>query len=292
LYNKLGDLGLELFVNIVSFVNMKGGVGKTTLAVNVADALNRRLEKRVLLVDLDPQFNATQCLFSGDEYLARLKSGDSTIADIFTDTSTYVVDPIEGKIEVPPKKLSEIKPWEHHTGLHLIPGNLEIYKIDMGQGQGREMRLRRFLTKEYPKDDYDIVIVDTPPTPSQFMHSALMASDHYLLPVKPEPLSRVGIDLLRGVVDRVTENHAHEIKCAGVVITLADRRTTVFDDAKEFLDKDPYWKGKRFRADLPHRTKIARDQGSQGLILDGGNADAMTALMSITNQLLKRLSDD
>jgi chromosome partitioning protein len=271
---------------------MKGGVGKTTLAVNVADALNRRKDKSVLLVDIDPQFNATQCLYSGNEYLELLKAGESTINDVFSDSPTYIVDPVDGKKEVPAKKLSEIEAWPYRDGFDLLAGNLEIYKIDMGQGQGRELRLKRYLTKEIAPDKYDYVIIDTPPTPSHFMNSALLASSHYLVPVKPEPLSRVGIDLLRGVIERISENHGHEIECAGVAITLADRRTRVFADAVKFLDNDPYWSGKRFRADLPHRTQIARDQGSQGLILDSGNEDARTALVSITNELMERVGDE
>ena len=83
-------------MTIVSFVNMKGGVGKTTLAVNVADALNRRHDLSILLVDLDPQFNATQCIYSGEEYVDRVSNGADTIIDIFRDTASEIVDPVEG----------------------------------------------------------------------------------------------------------------------------------------------------------------------------------------------------
>lgn len=141
------------------------------------------------------------------------------------------------------------------------------------------------------EDRYDYVIIDTPPTPSHWMTSALLAADWYLVPVKPEPLSRVGIDLLRGVVDRVTENHGHDISCLGVVITLADRRTKVFEDAIEFLDSNKLWKAKRFKADMPHRTKIAREQGNQNLILDAQEADSMRALVAIANEVQERLGD-
>jgi len=72
-------------MKIISFVNMKGGVGKTTLAVNVADVLSRHLGKRVLLVDLDPQFNATQSLFSGDQYLKLREDGADTVYEMFAD---------------------------------------------------------------------------------------------------------------------------------------------------------------------------------------------------------------
>ena len=78
-------------MRVISFVNMKGGVGKTTLAVNVADALNRRYGKRVLIVDIDPQFNATQCLYSGDDYVALRQAGGHTIADLFNESVTHSV---------------------------------------------------------------------------------------------------------------------------------------------------------------------------------------------------------
>jgi chromosome partitioning protein len=121
------------------------------------------------------------------------------------------------------------------------------------------------------------------------MTAALLASRHYLVPVKPEPLSRVGIDLLRAVIDRVSENHGHEIECIGVVVTLADARTRVYNDALEFLDNNAVWKDKRFQAILPHRTAVAREQGNQTLILDVGESDSMFALSRITSELISRL---
>jgi len=273
----------------IALVNMKGGVGKTTLAVNLADALARREDKRVLLVDLDPQFNATQCLLSGDEYVARRAAGGDTIVSIFVESEHQVVSAVTGAKTATAKKLEDIEAWYIKPNLDLIPGDLELHRLDMGGGQGRELRLKRYLQKV--KDRYDYVIIDTPPTPSHWMTSALLASDWYLVPVKPEPLSRVGIDLLRGVVDRISENHGHDIECLGVVITLADRRTRVFSEAKEFLDKNKVWKAKRFKADMPHRTQIAREVGNQNLILDTQETDSMRALVAIVAEVEERLGD-
>jgi chromosome partitioning protein len=121
------------------------------------------------------------------------------------------------------------------------------------------------------------------------MMAALLASKHYLVPVKPEPLSRVGIDLLRGVIDRTSENHGHDIECIGVVVTLADARTKVYTDALRFLDQNALWKNKRYKGVLPHRTAVAREQGNQSLILDIGEHDSMRALTTITNELVSRL---
>lgn len=276
----------------IAMVNMKGGVAKTTLAVNLADALNRRSDKRVLLVDLDPQFNATQCIYSGPQYVSKRKSGGHTVLNLFDDSGTSEISLVTGVIETTSVKLEDVKPWTIRSGFDIIPGDLELYRLEMGSAQGREMRLRRYLEKTKAEERYDYVIIDTPPTPSHWMISGLLASDAYLVPVKPEPLSRVGIDLLRGVINRCTENHGHEIENLGVVITIADRRTRVFDDAIDFLDKNAVWKGKRFASDLPARTSVAREQGNQRFILDCNNADARLAISRIADEFLERLGDD
>ncbi|WP_459121119.1 ParA family protein [Sphingobium ummariense] len=276
-------------MEVISFVNMKGGVGKTTLAVNVADALNRRHDLRVLLIDLDPQFNATQCLYSGEDYVEKRESGGHTIVNVFNETPASTVSPVKGLSTPTATSLDNVKPWEFRPGFDIIPGDLEIYRVDMGSGQGKELRLKRFIEKIAKKDLYDFVIIDTPPTPSHYMMAALLASSYYLVPVKPEPLSRVGIDLLRGVIDRTSENHGHDIECIGVVVTLADARTKVYGDALAFLDKNALWKNKRYKGVLPHRTAVAREQGNQSLILDIGERDSMLALTTITNELISRL---
>ncbi|RWO64080.1 MAG: ParA family protein [Mesorhizobium sp.] len=196
-------------MTVVSVVNMKGGVAKTTLATNLADALVRRENCTVLLVDLDPQFNATQCLLSGEEYIRRRKAGGHTIVNIFDDSPPPVVSAVLDDTPPPKLELKDIKPWSIKKGLDLIAGDLELYRLEMGAGQGREQRLRRYLEEIKADEIYDFVIIDTPPTPSHWMMAALLASSGYLVPVKPEPLSRTGIDLLRGVVERCSNNHGH-----------------------------------------------------------------------------------
>jgi chromosome partitioning protein len=271
---------------------MKGGVAKTTLSVNLADALNRRSDARVLLVDLDPQFNATQCLYSGEDYVEIRADGGHTIVNIYDDTGQAKVSAVKGVQPAVNVKLEEVQPWTIRDGFDIIPGDLELYRLDSSAGQGREQRLKRYLAKSKASEKYDYVIVDTPPTPSSWMMSALIASDYYVIPVKAEPLSRVGIDLLQGVVNRCSENFGHDIECLGVVLTLTDRRTTNYKDTIEWLDKNNLWKDRRFVSNLPQRTAVARDQGKQQLILDSSAADTKSALTQIMNEFLKRLDND
>ena len=134
------------------------------------------------------------------------------------------------------------------------------------------------------------MIIDTPPTPSHWMMAALLASDGYLVPVKPEPLSRTGIDLLRGVVDRCSHNFGHPIECIGVILTIVEVNTIVFRDAKQFLDANPVWSGKRFQNVLPKRTALAAAQGYQGLILDLNNDSMKLALSGIGKEFLEKFN--
>jgi chromosome partitioning protein len=279
-------------MKVVSFVNMKGGVAKTTLAVNVADCLARRNDKKVLVVDIDPQFNATQCLLSGDEYVDRLEKGGHTILEIFDDSSRPLVSTTAGTQLKEPVALKDIKPWELSSELHLLPGNLELYRLEMGAGQGRENRLKRFIDYLEENNSYDVVIIDTPPTPSAWMASALIASNYYVVPVKPEPLSATGIDLLRSVVSKIQENHALNLQCAGVVLTIAEQHTLVYQRAINFIDNNAFWSGKRFRHALPKRTEVARMQDHQGKILDSSDSALLLALTSITKEFLERTGDD
>ena len=183
--------------------------------------------------------------------------------------------------------MQDIRPWRIKEGLDLIAGDLELYRLEMAAGQGREQRLRRYLEAIEADENYDFVIIDTPPTPSHWMMAALLASSYYLVPVKPEPLSRTGIDLLRGVVERCSNNHGHPIECLGVVLTIVETNTVVYREAVDFLDKNGVWRGKRFKNALPKRTQLAARQGNQQLILDLNDAALKTQLAGIAREFLE-----
>lgn len=285
-------------MHTVSLVNMKGGVGKSTLAVNIADVLARRHGKRVLLIDVDPQFNATQMLLSGDEYVQKIQAGQNTILDVFDDQPKIRVSAVAGPQVVPAVALEAIIPWEISLpnaipggAFHLLAGDLELNRLEMNSGAGRERRLKRFVEICEKRDDFDFVIIDTPPTPSAWMTAALFASDYYVIPVRPEPISRTGVDLLKGVVDRTSANFGHTIQCLGVVLTITDEHYNVFTQAVEFFDNNPVWTGKRFARNLPRRTTVAENQGEQIRILDLDQPESKTAIAGITTELLQRIGN-
>lgn len=185
--------------------------------------------------------------------------------------------------------LKDISPWTIKPNFALLLGDLELYRLDMAPGQGREQRLTRLIEHFAQSGNYDIVLIDTPPTPSIWMHSALLASDGYIIPVKPEPLSIKGLDLLKGVINRMSTNYGKKIDCLGVVFTLADTHHTVYQDSVDFIDNDKHWNRKLFQNVLPRRIEIAKGQ-QQKLILDLKDDRAKRAIVAITQELHEKLN--
>lgn len=270
---------------------MKGGVGKTTMSVNICDCLSVRLGYHVLLVDIDPQFNATQCLMSGDKYVEHLDNEKDTILTVFERNSRPVASTVSGLTTQLSKQLNSIEVIQIKEGFDLLPGNLELYRLEMNAGDGRENRLKNFLLLQEAKNLYDYIIIDTPPTPSVWMTSALLASNYYLIPVKPDPLSLTGIDLLQGIIDYKKENFGMDISCAGVILTMVDNGTIVFRQAKEYLLKGR-WASYLYPKSMLNRTAIARTQTNQGFILDLSDSDAKLALTGIVNELILRTNHE
>jgi chromosome partitioning protein len=269
---------------------MKGGVAKTTLAVNLADVLNRSHGKKVALIDVDPQFNATQCLMEPRKYTEHLRSALSTVLDVFETPPVISASTVAGKITPKEKSLKDIKLVEIRANFHLLPGNLELYRVEMKSSEGREFRLKNFINDVLKDEGFDIVIIDTPPTPSVWMTSALIASNAYLIPVRPDPISMTGIDLLKGIVDYRKQNFGLKIDCLGVVFTVVERiDSVIYTESRKQLLKDPIWSNKVFKNYLPKRQEVPREQLNQGFIYDSVDSDLRRSLVAISNELLKGL---
>lgn len=274
----------------ISLINMKGGVCKTTLAVNIAQCLVRRNFCNVLLVDIDPQFNATQCLMTGKEYVKHLGDGADTILSVFDRHPRVLPSATGAPKEIAPKKPSEIDVISINDEIDLLPGNLELYRLEMAPGGGNENRLKHFLKAK--REDYDYVIIDTPPTPSVWMTSALIASDYYLIPVRSDPISMTGIDLLRNIVDEKKENFDLKLSCVGLVLTVVESNTRVYRNARMILGQHDYWSKHLYPMVLPKRVQVATDQLNQIHILDGIDFVSKKAITDITTELVSRINAD
>jgi chromosome partitioning protein len=277
---------------VCSVVNMKGGVGKTSVAINLAHALSSRRGKKTLVIDVDPQFNATQCLVEPKIYQAHLQKNGPTVAEIFDLGHKSNVSLVRGKAPPPTDDLASIESIKIRPGMNLLYGDLQLYRLQLNHEAGLENRLKRYLEKSGALDKFDFVIIDTPPTPSIWMTAALLASDCYIIPLKAEPLSNVGIDILRSVIKRFNDNYGTDIECLGIVLTMVEASTITYADTLSFLNGDPVWKPLKFVAEVPKRLIVAKEQGHQHLFLEITRHDAAavkTALVSLTDEFLNRL---
>ncbi|MEH2312304.1 MAG: ParA family protein [Nostoc sp.] len=204
----------------VSIINMKGGVGKSTLTVNLAwhFAAYRHWSQKVLVVDLDPQFNASQYLLGVSKYKAILDSGKPTTWDILeqnTRTPTGL-----SKIIEPHKPIHNVVTFVTDSRIDLIPSRLEL-AFSLKNPAQKERQLSRILAKI--DNEYDLILIDCAPTESVLTTAAYLASDYLLVPVKPEYLSAIGLPLLvNSMNDFKNENDEHNLSLGGVVFNAAE----------------------------------------------------------------------
>jgi len=179
----------------VSLINMKGGVGKSTIAVNLAWQFARRKEgehNQVLLVDLDPQFNASQYLIGVHRYEEILSKNIPTIWDVF-EQLTHAPGKGTPKPLDPKSVLYNAVKYSSGGRIDLIPSRLELAYSMRNPGQKENLLAQLILKVE---DAYDLIIFDCAPTESVLTTAAYLASNFLLVPVKPEYLSTIGLPLL------------------------------------------------------------------------------------------------
>ena len=177
----------------IALINMKGGVGKSTLAANLAwEMATGPWHQRVLVIDIDPQFNCSQYLMGARRMEAIISSGQPTVWDIFEQLTA-----------VPGRPRSELEPSEavfnvfssRYSGgsIDLMPSRLELSQT-LRNPTGKEQLLN--LAVGQIEDDYDLVVIDCAPTESILTTAAYLVADYILVPVRPEFLSTIGLPLL------------------------------------------------------------------------------------------------
>ena len=205
---------------IIAFANQKGGVGKTTTAINLAAALSER-EKRVLLCDFDPQGNATSG-FGVDP-----RSLETSIYDLI------VADQPDVKSAIVSTK------WVDLLGANVNLAGAELDLIGMSD---REYRLKNVL--DQVKDDYDYVFIDCPPSLGLLTLNCLCAADSFLVPLQCEYYALEGLSQLMTTVRMVKKALNRKLVMEGVLLTMFDARTNlssqVADEARNYFGRKVY----------------------------------------------------
>tara|TARA_B000000460_G_scaffold161978_1_gene114789 strand:+ start:234 stop:1037 length:804 start_codon:yes stop_codon:yes gene_type:complete len=235
---------------ILSIINQKGGVGKTTTAINLAAALALK-NKKILVIDLDPQGNATTGLG-----LSNSESSDETIYRVLNGT----------------KNISKVIKKTQFENLDLVSSNVDLSGLEVETASNSR---RAFILKEqimaYLKDftgKYEYIFIDCPPSLSLLTVMALVASHSLLVPLQTEFFALEGLTQLMKTIDRVKINLNSELKIKGILLTMYDKRNKLSSQVeKEARD---YFKEKVYSTVIPRNVRLseAPSHGVPVLIYD------------------------
>ncbi|KZL49393.1 ParA family protein [Nodularia spumigena] len=292
--------------NVIATANMKGGVGKTTLTVNIATCLAQNHGKRVLVLDLDSQISATLSLMSPLDFAKRRKQ---------RKTFRYLIDQIINPEPEAKLTIHDIiqSPVCNLTGLDLLPGDIDLYDefvvSEMLHQQATALgepdfetvwnRFERVLINNIIKpvrEEYDFIILDCAPGYNLLTRSALAASDFYILPAKPEPLSVVGIQLLERRIAKLKDSHEHEakinIKMLGIVFSMASSNLLNGRYYRQVMHRvvEDFGVDKICKAQIPVDMNVAKAVDSfMPVVLTAPQSSGSKAFFQLTQELLQKL---
>lgn len=208
------DGGGKSMTTVLSMINMKGGVGKTTLAMHLAHTADS-MNLKTLAVDLDPQSNLSQALMGSKAYVDYITAKKPTVVQIFDDYFPTDSSSNSPQLLDVNKLIVKKAGYWRDTTLDLIPSRLELSRT-LKNPTGKERRLAKALARI--KESYDLVIIDCAPTESVLTDAAYFASRYVIVPIKPEFMATIGLPLLaRSLTEFQLENDDHKIDIAGIV---------------------------------------------------------------------------
>jgi chromosome partitioning protein len=249
---------------IISLANQKGGVGKTTTAVNLSAAL-AEFGKNTLLVDCDPQANTTTSLGIDKPSLKK---------------SMY--DVMIGEADINESILST-----EQSNLKILPANVDLigFEVEMITAKDRESILRNLL-KEI-KEDFEYIIIDCPPSLSLLTLNALCASTSIVVPLQSEFFALEGLSQLLDTIKRIKSSVNSTLKIKGILFTMYDSRTNLSKNVVEEAEK--YFKDMIFKTKIPRNIKLgeAPSYGMPIIFYDKTSIGSKSYL-SFARELLKR----
>ena len=264
--NSVPDFFVFIMATVLAFTNQKGGVGKTTSAVNVALSL-AVTEVRTLLIDLDPQSNAT-----------------TGLSDLFKKTNGSIYDVL---LRGDGMKDSVTKTSFSHLDIVSSTHDLVGAEIELVSVMAREYQLQKALKKI--RKDYDLIIIDCPPSLGLLTINALTAADSLVIPIQCEYYALEGLGQLLNTVRLVQRHLNKKLEIAGILMTMYDSRLNLSKQVVE--EVDGFFKDKLFKTYIHRNVRLseAPSFGKPVLLYDANSTGARN-YMSLTEEILQRVS--
>ena len=250
---------------IIAFANQKGGVGKTTSAVNIAASVGI-LGKKVLLIDLDPQGNTTSGVGINKKNL-RASSYEVLIGEI----------PAEKAIQATEFKNLSVLP----SNISLAGAEFDLYQLD-----NREYRLKEQL--EAIKGNYDYIFIDCPPSLGMITVNALASADAVIIPMQCEYYALEGLTQLMMTIRKVKELYNPKLSVLGILITMLNNRLNLSTQVLAELKK--YYSDKLFKATIPRSVKVSEAPGfGEPINYHEKYSKATDAYFAAADEMMKRI---
>ncbi|MCG6871031.1 MAG: ParA family protein [Gammaproteobacteria bacterium] len=246
---------------ILAVTNQKGGVGKTTTGINLAASLGRT-RRRVMLIDMDPQGNAT--VGSGVE------AGEHTVYDILMGTAS-----LEQALVVTAADYA------------LVPSNGELAgaQIELVDLERRESRLREAL--EAVREDFDFILIDCPPALNLLTINALVAADAVLIPMQCEYFAMEGLTALVDTIRRIRETLNPRLQIEGLLRTMFDSRNSLSNEVSAQLRE--HFGDKVYRTIIPRNVRLAEAPSYGKPVIDyDRNSKGAQAYLALAGEVLRR----